>query len=119
MRITTLYDIKKNGEVIKNDIKMTEVEDIVGAEATSITGKFRACKSDDINYLGYDIHRKHFQTYFHKNGYKASLFGKSSMSIYDKDWKEVMHTGSRSCETEEQVMNVLENVPMMIEEMHG
>lgn len=48
--------------------------------------------------------------YRHENGYKAVLYGKSSMSIYKGD-TEVLHTGFRSVNTEEEVMECLDEMP--------
>jgi hypothetical protein len=41
-------------------------------------------------------------------GYTARLYGTSSMSICDGTGKEILHTSSRDCNTEEEVMKVLE-----------
>ena len=49
-------------------------------------------------------------TYTHDNGYSARLYGETSMSIYFNG-KEVMHTGARCVDTEEEVMELLENYP--------
>lgn len=113
MRITVLYDVKLGEDLLYKDIKMTELEDITGSEATTITGRFRDVGSDTVMFGGYWITRKHYDTYFHKNGYKARLYGESSMIVYDKRWKEVKRTDSRSCNTEE-VMELLGNMPKML-----
>lgn len=55
------------------------------------------------------------KVYKHPNGYIAKLYGESSMSIY-YEGKEVMHTGFRSVNTEEEVMELLGDQPMLIEE---
>lgn len=55
-------------------------------------------------------------TYHHANGYSATLYGKSSMSIYF-DGKEVMHTGFRSANTESEVMALLEGYPKFRESL--
>lgn len=55
-------------------------------------------------------------TYSHKNGYSAKLYGKSSMSIY-YDGKEVMHTGFRNVNTEDEVMELLEDYPSFREQL--
>ena len=49
--------------------------------------------------------------YEHPNGYTAVLYGKSSMSINDPDGNEVLHTGFRTPNTKEEVMDVLEGMP--------
>lgn len=48
--------------------------------------------------------------YTHPNGYSARLYGKSSMCICFEG-KEVMHTGSRSVNTEAEVMKLLDGYP--------
>ena len=55
-------------------------------------------------------------TYTHENGYSATLYGKSSMCIY-YDGKEVLHTGFRSVNTEEEVMALLEYQPTFREKL--
>lgn len=50
------------------------------------------------------------EVYEHKNGYAARLYGKSSMSVYF-DGKEVLHTGSRNVNTEDEVMELLAGMP--------
>lgn len=56
-------------------------------------------------------------TYTHKNGFSAILYGKSSMCIL-KNGKEIMHTGSRSVNTEKEVMELLEKQPEFMELMN-
>lgn len=51
------------------------------------------------------------QTYTHENGYSAVLYGKSSMSVYFNG-KEKFHTGSRNVDTEDEVMELLEAMPI-------
>ena len=51
------------------------------------------------------------RNYKHENGFSAKLYGKSSMSIYDAEGNEVMHTGFRKPNTEEEVMELLEEMP--------
>lgn len=48
--------------------------------------------------------------YKHKNGYSARLYGKSSLSVYFNG-KEVLHTGFRNVNTEDEVMMMLEGMP--------
>lgn len=52
--------------------------------------------------------------YKHKNGYYARLYGESSLSVYF-DGKEVLHTGSRNVNTEDEVMEMLEGMPEFME----
>ena len=49
-------------------------------------------------------------TYTHENGYSATLYGDTSLSIY-YGGREVLHTGFRNVETEDEVMNLLEHIP--------
>lgn len=44
-----------------------------------------------------------------KTGYRGVLYGKTSMSIYDKDGKEILHTGFRSINTPYELKNYVEN----------
>lgn len=53
----------------------------------------------------------------HPNGYSGILYGESSMSIYDKDGHEVMHTGFRTPQTEEELYEVLETMPKFVKIM--
>lgn len=47
--------------------------------------------------------------YESENGYKGVLYGKSSMSIYDKDGNERLHTGFRNVNTLEELKEVVES----------
>lgn len=47
----------------------------------------------------------------HQNGFSGVLYGESSMSIYDKDGHEVIHTGSRNINTEKELRDLLERLP--------
>ena len=49
----------------------------------------------------------------HPNGYVGTLYGKSSLSI-SKDGKEVFHTGFRNVETEEELYEMLGEMPKFI-----
>lgn len=51
--------------------------------------------------------------YVHKNGYSAVLYGEKSMSVY-KDRKEIMHTGGRTVNTKEEVMELLGRMPELL-----
>lgn len=53
--------------------------------------------------------------YTSENGYSGKLYGKSSMSIFDKDGKEVMHTGSRTPNTLEELKEVVDRFPAFME----
>ena len=54
--------------------------------------------------------------YNHPNGYSAILYGESSMVI-QYNGKEVMHTGSRSVNTEGEVMELLNKYPKMMSDL--
>lgn len=51
----------------------------------------------------------------HPNGYSGVLMGKSTMLIYDKDGHECLHTCFRTPNTEEELYEVLETMPRMME----
>ena len=51
----------------------------------------------------------------HPNGYTGLLYGKSSMRICDKTGREVLHTGARTANTEDELYQVLSNVPLFVE----
>ena len=51
-----------------------------------------------------------YEEYKHKNGYSARLYGKSSVSVYFNG-KEVLHTGFRNVNTEDEVMKMLDGMP--------
>lgn len=51
----------------------------------------------------------------HPNGYIGILYGKSSYVVLDKDRKEILHTGSRSINTEKEVYEQLEKIPKLLE----
>ena len=46
----------------------------------------------------------------HPNGFEGVLYGTSSMVIL-KDGEEVLHTGFRNVNTEEELIDVLEGMP--------
>jgi len=49
--------------------------------------------------------------YTSDNGYTGVRYGESSMSIYDKEGKEVLHTGSTNVNTYEELVECVENYP--------
>lgn len=51
----------------------------------------------------------------HPNGYMGVLYGKSSISIYDKDGHQCFHTCFRTPNTEEELYEVLEEMPRTME----
>lgn len=53
--------------------------------------------------------------YTSENGYSGKLYGKASMSIFDKYGKEVMHTGSRTPNTLEELKEVVDRFSTFME----
>lgn len=51
----------------------------------------------------------------HPNGYMGILYGESSMSIYDEDGHEILHTGSRNIDTKAELYELLEGMPNLKE----
>ena len=49
--------------------------------------------------------------YKSKNGYSGSLYGKSSMRIYDRNGMEVLHTGFRTVNTIEELKEIVDTMP--------
>lgn len=49
--------------------------------------------------------------YKHKNGYTAVLYGSRGLMVRDSEGKEIFHTAFRSVNTEEEVMQFLEEFP--------
>jgi hypothetical protein len=61
---------------------------------------------------------KCFKEYIHENGYIARLYGKSSMSVYFNG-EEVLHTGFRNVNTEDEIMKMLGGMPKLKELLKG
>lgn len=57
--------------------------------------------------------------YTSNNGYTGYLYGKSSMSIVNPEGEEVMHTGSRKINTEEELIETVEHFPEFLKIMYG
>lgn len=57
----------------------------------------------------------------HPNGFSGKLYGKSSMSIYDINGKEVLHAGFRnaSIDSEEALYEHLETFPKFLSMLMG
>lgn len=55
----------------------------------------------------------------HPNGYRGVLYGASSMLIYDKDGKEVLHSGHRAVNTEKGLYNILSEMPEFLKMLKG
>lgn len=49
--------------------------------------------------------------YTSKNGYTGVMYGKSSLVILDENGKEVFHTGSRTCNTYEELIEQVDTYP--------
>lgn len=47
----------------------------------------------------------------HENGYTAKLYGKSSMIVYRPNGRQMLHTGSRNLESQEDVLAFLDDMP--------
>lgn len=57
--------------------------------------------------------------YTSKNGYTGVLYGRSSLAIYNKDGKEVLHTGFRTINTYEELVETVETFPEFFELLKG
>jgi len=55
----------------------------------------------------------------HGNGYSGVLYGESSLSVYNPEGKEVLHTGTRNVNTEQEVLDLLDAMPTMMEILDG
>ncbi len=55
--------------------------------------------------------------YKHKNGFKATLYGKSSMTVESPDGKVRTHTCSRTVNTKEEVMELLGSWPELLKQL--
>lgn len=60
-------------------------------------------------------HNKTIKYKSKKNGYTGVLYGRSSLTIYNKDGKEVMHTGFRNINTYEELVETVETFPEFFE----
>lgn len=69
-----------------------------------------------LNYEAGGRLMKKSVTYKHSNGYSAVLCGKTSMSVY-YNGKEKFHTGFRNVNTEDEVMKLLEKMPLFLAEL--
>ena len=57
--------------------------------------------------------------YTSPNGYTGVLYGESSMIIYNPDGTESIHTGSRTPNTYEELVEVVDNHPKFMELLFG
>lgn len=53
----------------------------------------------------------------HENGYSGVLYGESSLSVYNPDGTEVLHTGFRKVNTEQELYDLLERVAELWSQM--
>lgn len=53
--------------------------------------------------------------YKSENGYSGRLYGKSSMSIYNPQGKEVLHTSCRTPQTLEELKDAVDRFPTFFE----
>lgn len=49
----------------------------------------------------------------HPNGYFGILYGKSSMAIYDEFGHQILHTGFRNINTQDELYKILEDAPKL------
>ena len=57
--------------------------------------------------------------YTSDNGYTGVLYGKSSYAIYDKDGKTVFHTGFRTINTYDELVEQVNDFPNFLELLGG
>ena len=57
--------------------------------------------------------------YTSKNGYTGILYGKSSLMIFDKDGKLSLHTGNRTANTFEELVEIVEGHPRLVKLIQG
>ena len=57
--------------------------------------------------------------YTSENGYTGRLYGKSSLSVFDSDGKEVLHTGKRSINTYAELKKQIEGFPAFMESLQS
>lgn len=80
-------------------------------------------KTENVNRVDYidngrgmcEMYSPTLIVYESENGYTGKLYGESSMSIFDADGNEVMHTGSRTPNTLEELKEVVDGYPAFIE----
>ena len=57
--------------------------------------------------------------YTSPNGYRGVLYGKSSLSIYNPDGTESLHTGLRTINTYEELKNAVDEHPQFMKMLEG
>lgn len=79
-----------------------------------------AYKDDLIGYK-YETSKEDIISVKHPNGFSGKLYGKSSMSIFDSNGKEIMHTEFRNedIKTKEDLYKHLEDMPMLMDILYG
>lgn len=70
------------------------------------------------NGIEYEVNNGQIMVEHEENGYYGCLYGEKSMSIF-KNGKEVLHTGSRSINSVEELYKMLEDMPYMMRSMFG
>lgn len=58
---------------------------------------------------------KYTSKYTSANGYTGILYGRSSLAIFDKNGKEVMHSGFTSIRTYEELVEEVDGFPEFLE----
>lgn len=53
--------------------------------------------------------------YTSENGYTGRLYGESSLSVFNSDGKEVLHTGKRGINTYDELKGLIEGFPAFME----
>lgn len=81
-------------------------------------------ESDNVQYIGNgtgmcEMYSPKVIVYESENGYTGKLYGESSMSIFDADGSEVMHTGSRTPNTLEELKEVVDGFPAFMALLNG
>jgi hypothetical protein len=51
----------------------------------------------------------------HPNGLSGILYGRSSLAIYDQYGHEILHTGSRNVNTEDELYDILEKTKELLD----
>lgn len=50
----------------------------------------------------------------HPNGYTGYMYGKSSLKVFDSTGEEILHTGFRSVNSEEELYELLGYIPAFL-----
>lgn len=54
-----------------------------------------------------------------RNGYTGVMYGKSSLSVYDPQGREVLHTGRRASDEPKDLRNIVKGMPELLEMLRG